>query len=219
MADYSAEASLIILCYYCHTYAVVAMGRQWRKVDLAGAGDEVPISFVSCAACLTLPGVHNPTTASFRRYVNPKAATYSEVMEYLRLFCLPIVQEQRRLLALPSFKFKTFARVRDISEILYVSSVPHEKIVIRSGQTLLNDCGFFKSKPLILTRASAISPHTKPSGDELLRLDSKCLQHPDPKPPAYESESSYIRYVTSSDMKSRAKYARLGLSKEGVFEE
>ena len=207
MAGQSPYVSHVILCYHCHSVEIQLV-RHWREVALGSQKDEFPVSFVSCTACQKLPGVHRPTTAYFRRYANPDDSEYADFIRSLNAFGRPIVQEQRKLLGFPSFTSKMFARVRDISEIVYTPAVPDEKIIICSGRNITSDCGFFGYQSRIVNRTMSIDPNTalasqmprlcKAVASELQHLQaaSACPEGP-PKGgrPSYDSESSFVRYA------------------------
>jgi hypothetical protein len=194
--------SIVILCHHCHSCAVVRLVRYWREVALAGQEHEFPVSFVSCAACMKLPGVHDPSTAYFRRYVDPELPEYtnvisslkklseeSEIIKSLETFGRPSIQGQRKILGFPSFVLKTFARVRDVSEIVYVPAIPEKNIVILCrGQIVPNNCGFFRYEPLVVNRSLVICPYS----------NTRCLELPEAGPPRYDSVAGSVRYTTPS---------------------
>lgn len=148
MAEMDFYVNTAMVCYRCRRVAVVR-----RDAKVCGTErDVLEIAFVPCAMCLTLSGVHNPITATFPRYLDPQH--YSGDLRFLAyLFdCPPNIPCEQKF-SITALRRKTLTKIRDVSEIFDIESIPERNIkILQYGRPTTLDSRFFKHEPLVIYR-------------------------------------------------------------------
>jgi hypothetical protein len=133
-----------IVCYNCRRFNVLG------QTNTAQEGDVMQIFFVSCPVCLNLLSVHNPITATFPRYLDPRG--YADIVDFLRSYysCAPKVPQQRKF-SVTALRIKSLSRIRDVSEFTKIEAVQASCATIwKRGRSAPVDSWLFKRDlPLI----------------------------------------------------------------------
>jgi hypothetical protein len=133
METTSFYVNTAMVCYNCCRTALVRLketGGQLYVID--DETEKLDIFFVVCASCLTLPHVHDPITALIPKYVHSRI--YSDAINAVSKFvcCTPNLHEQKKF-SITSLRIKWLTKIRDVSEIFSVSTLPDANIMILEG--------------------------------------------------------------------------------------
>jgi hypothetical protein len=159
METTSFYVNTAMVCYNCCRSALVRLkktGGQLSVID--DETEKLDIFFVVCASCLTLPHVHDPTAALIPKYVHSRI--YSDATSAVSKFvcCTPYVYEQKKF-SITSLKIKRLAKIRDVSEIFPVGTLPDANIMILEGGCEKRvSPRFFRHEPLCRVRRTVRYP-------------------------------------------------------------
>lgn len=119
--------------------------------------DALDVFFISCATCLDLKGVHNPRKSWIRKHVG--ATDYGDDIRSLGFMigCPPKISEVCAFMA--TLEVKSVTRIRDPSEIIDMSIIPADNVMIlQNGEEVVEYCRFFQHEPYIVRRNRAQYP-------------------------------------------------------------
>jgi hypothetical protein len=173
MEKYKFHVNEAMICYYCRHTAVVRLTRSWSEA--------LNISFVSCAACGKLSQVHDPKTATIRRYIDPRfyTATIHSLDHFFK--CTSHLLTETKF-SLTAWKIMKVTIIRDISELFDIPAVPDQNIkIIENGEELQTNCRFFNHEMPWVVRESDRYPVTSPAiheKDNSMRFSSAANRPP-----------------------------------------
>jgi hypothetical protein len=144
------------VCYNCRRVDVVTLIQREGFANIAKEGDVLPIYFISCDVCLALPSVHNPMTAIFPNYIDPR--NYTNIIEFLRLRYPYAKASQQWKFSVTALRIKSLSRIRDVSKIID-KSLPASCITIwKEGRPAAINSGLLKSDLPLIQRKSLDYP-------------------------------------------------------------
>jgi hypothetical protein len=119
-----------MVCYNCRRDEVVRLKQSWRNIYRTGKEKEaLDVVLVSCPTCLEYPYIHNPLKAVTAKYID--IGLYIDIIDAFsrRYNCTASILEEKRF-SIMVWGFKSFTRVRDISDVVHPVTPPDAYITM-----------------------------------------------------------------------------------------